>query len=563
MYRLPNIQPLLIFFIKKCRHDINKLNFNRNTIFSNLSSEERAALENLSKRKDLTVKAADKGGALVVWRADLYQKEALRQLSDTSFCAKVDKDLTSTNQQIVKSTINDLLVKQELPATATNLIITTPRTSCIYFLPKIHKPNNPGRPIVSACSCPTELISRYLDKIVAPIVRSLPSYVKDSQHALQIFRDFNFLGEDKLIFTMGITSLYTVIPNGECLLALKHFFNLRTVKEPSSETLLRLAELVLTLNCFSFAGSYYKQINGVAMGTKMGRSYANLFVGYIEHNFFNQYDGPKPEFYRRYIDDCVGATSSTREELNQFITAVNSFHPALKYTWEISDTSLAFLDIKLSIEGNGLCTSVHYKPTDSHSYLLYSSSHASHVKNSIPYSQLLRLRRLCSEDSDFSLKSEEMCHFFDKRGYPASVVQAGHHRAQQIDRQSALQTSQKENNNRIPFTLTTTQLNILKNFKLLQNDPDTGRIFSQPPLISFKRDKNIGNFLVRSAFQKSNQAGTFKCARARCKTCPFICKVEKLSGPKRSMKITDHFTCTSTNVTYYITCTLCTKLYIG
>ena len=95
---------------------------------------------------------------------------------------------------------------------------------------------------------------------MAPIVRSLPSYVKDSQHALQIFQDFNFLGEDKLIFTMDITSLYTVIPNCEGLLALKHFFDLRTVKNPSSETLLRLAELVLTLNCFSFAGSYYKQI---------------------------------------------------------------------------------------------------------------------------------------------------------------------------------------------------------------------------------------------------------------------------------------------------------------
>ena len=58
---------------------------------------------------------------------------------------------------------------------------------------------------------------------MAPIVRSLPSYVKDSQHALQIFRDFNFLGEDKLIFTMDITSLYIVIPNYEGLLALKHF----------------------------------------------------------------------------------------------------------------------------------------------------------------------------------------------------------------------------------------------------------------------------------------------------------------------------------------------------
>jgi len=62
---------------------------------------------------------------------------------------------------------------------------------------------------------------------------------------------------------MDITSLNTVIPNGEGLLALKHFFDLRTVKEPSSETLLRLAELVLTINCFSFAGNYFKQINGV------------------------------------------------------------------------------------------------------------------------------------------------------------------------------------------------------------------------------------------------------------------------------------------------------------
>ena len=95
------------------------------------------------------------------------------------------------------------------------------------------------------------------------------------------------------------------------------------------------------------------------MGTKMGPSYANLFAGYIEHQFFNQYNGPKPDLNRRYIDDCVGATSSTTEELNQFITAVNSFHLALKYTWEISDTSLAFLDIKVSVEGNGyapVCT---------------------------------------------------------------------------------------------------------------------------------------------------------------------------------------------------------------
>jgi len=50
--------------------------------------------------------------------------------------------------------------------------------------------------------------------------------------------------------------------------------------------------------------------------------------------------------------------------------------------------------------------------------------------------------------------SDEMCDFFDKRGYPVSVLQAGHHLAPRIDWQSALQTSQKENSERIPFILT-------------------------------------------------------------------------------------------------------------
>ena len=66
--------------------------------------------------------------------------------------------------------------------------------------------------------------------------------IKDSRHVLEIFRDFHFLGQNKLNFTMDITSLCTVIPNDEGLWALEHFYDQRTVREPSSETLLRLAE---------------------------------------------------------------------------------------------------------------------------------------------------------------------------------------------------------------------------------------------------------------------------------------------------------------------------------
>ena len=47
------------------------------------------------------------------------------------------------------------------------------------------------------------------------------------------------------------------------------------------------------------------------MGIKMRHSYPYLFVGYIE----NQSE-PKPEPCCRYIDDCVGATSSTQSSYN-------------------------------------------------------------------------------------------------------------------------------------------------------------------------------------------------------------------------------------------------------
>ena len=50
--------------------------------------------------------------------------------------------------------------------------------------------------------------------------------------------------------------------------------------------------------------------------------------------------------------NSTAATSTTAlaqhlaaDELDHFITSVNSFHPALKYTWVVSECSIAFLDI--------------------------------------------------------------------------------------------------------------------------------------------------------------------------------------------------------------------------
>jgi len=70
---------------------------------------------------------------------------------------------------------------------------------------------------------------------MVPIVKSFQSYIKDHNHALESFRGFNFLGENKLLFTIDITSLYTVIANNEGLQALQFFSANALLKNPAGK----------------------------------------------------------------------------------------------------------------------------------------------------------------------------------------------------------------------------------------------------------------------------------------------------------------------------------------
>ena len=127
---------------------------------------------------------------------------------------------------------------------------------------------------------------------------------------------------------MNVKSLYTVIPHKDGLFAFKHFLDKRVFQDPPTDTLIRLAELVLTTNAFLFDNKAYIQTSGIAMGSKLGPAYAGLFVGHQE--LISQiYDGPFPCLLTRYIDDIVGAASLPLNHIQDFINFVNNFYLAL------------------------------------------------------------------------------------------------------------------------------------------------------------------------------------------------------------------------------------------
>ena len=51
--------------------------------------------------------------------------------------------------------------------------------------PKIHKEDNPGRPVISSVNCHTAKISQYVDHHLQSHVQELDSYVEDSTNLIK------------------------------------------------------------------------------------------------------------------------------------------------------------------------------------------------------------------------------------------------------------------------------------------------------------------------------------------------------------------------------------------
>ena len=99
----------------------------------------------------------------------------------------------------------------------------------------------------------------------------------------------------------------------------------------------------------------------------------------------------------RFIADIFFTWKGDESSLATFIKYMEGVESSIKLTHEKSYNSVNFLDTKVikDVQGN-ISTVIFQKLTDTDPYLHWTSVHPPHLKKSIPYSQGLRLRRICS-----------------------------------------------------------------------------------------------------------------------------------------------------------------------
>ena len=154
-----------------------------------MAYKEHAAIEELAKRKDLVTTNADKGGTVAIMDTDSYIKQANRQLSDQASYKQLTEDLTLQHNKMVNQTIERFKDEKVLPQKiADGLKVTNPKTQNFYTTPEIHKPNNPGRPVINSIECHKEIL-RFADH--QPAVKIIPSYIKDTNHFMNKVNNFS------------------------------------------------------------------------------------------------------------------------------------------------------------------------------------------------------------------------------------------------------------------------------------------------------------------------------------------------------------------------------------
>ena len=227
------------------------------------------------------------------------------------------------------------------------------------------------------------------------------------------------------------------------------------------------------------------------------------------------------------------------------------------------------------MRGGLVGTDLHVKPTDKHQYLRMDSCHLYHSKTSIPYSQALRLRRICSEEEHLLKWTRELKKTSTETGILRAATEWWDSSSARYIEGKIVCNYDRAKTSLLELPLEVTYHPILPSFQsitkrhlpTLQTSERLRDAFLHPPLIAFRRPRNLRDLLVRAPLNAilNEMAGNRPCRAAGCKTCPILTATDEFTSYKTGQKFKMKFaaSCKSSNIIYLITCRRCGQQYVG
>ena len=258
-------------------------------------------------------------------------------------------------------------------------------TKSYMGFPRVHKKNNPLRPIASSRGSGTYGVAKELASVLKPMSGKTIHHVKLLQEFVEDMKNMRLEGE--CISSYDVSSLFAYIPITSAIEIIKNKLEQDT-ELPNRTTMSANNIIVLWAFCFCntyflFQGHILNRSRRQPLGLLWSPIVANLYMESFEHRAIKRAVNP-PSIWRRYVDDTfVIQQQSYKDEFFQHIISVDH---SIIFTAEETrpDGSLPFQDTLITPERDGtLTTSVYRKPSHIDLYLQWDNHHTLACKYSV------------------------------------------------------------------------------------------------------------------------------------------------------------------------------------
>ena len=398
-------------------------------------------LSDLRADESIRVCSYDKGNGILIMNASEYNDKLDLIIGDTTkFCLVEQVD--SKNHPIIKQElsiqnsvrkhvspliddeVHDVPWKITSQEYKSKLYPTGSQPGKLYGTAKVHKPGNPLRPVVSMVGTASYGLAQYLDRIIKPHIPD--TYLLSSTaHFISKVKAFIFGARDTLV-SFDVDSLFTNVPLKEVIdIVADYVYRVKEEAPPFSKTVFKNMLKHATGGFFLHKGQLYTQVDGVTMGSPLGPTLANFFLGHLEKQRLfadSQIKTLHPRLYLRYVDDVFAVFPPDIDPLH-FLEILNNLHGNINFTVEIGHDKLPFLDTEICITGGNFESWVYRKSSNTNVLINAFALCPEQWKKGAVYSFLNRAWVVCSSKDRFLEEVEKLKVIFQKNGYSIPFFQ--------------------------------------------------------------------------------------------------------------------------------------------
>ena len=281
----------------------------------------------------------------------------------------------------------------------------------IYGTAKIHKKAVPVRPVLSMPGSSYHKIGTFVAESLSEVQECK---INSSTKQISSILNKTKLSESEEHVSFDVSSLYTNVPVNESIQVCADLLYSGKYKLPpvDKDTFVELAKLSSCNVIMSTHRGYYKQIDGLAMGSPPAPHLANGWMS----QFDNIIKGTS-KLFTRYMDDILQEMKSSNIENK--LAEINNLHPNLTFTMEKqNDGKIPFLDMIINNSEGNLSSTWYNKPTDTGLILNYHALAPRRYKKSVVSGFVHRIVRACSKWQHVHESLEKAKKVLEQNQYP-------------------------------------------------------------------------------------------------------------------------------------------------